>query len=347
MKSKLPRYWIHRHGAYYYRPPSRYRQLFDKSWVRLGSSLAEAHRKFATLPVHEDSRSHFIRDLADRYEVEVVPLKAPMTQENNRRALREIRDVFGHIPVKKLTPKHCRDFFKAKNKSRTARSTIETLRHIYTVAVQDWGLLNAHPIKGQLVLEKNPPRDRYVNDDEFIAFRATLNEKLRAYVDLKLATGLGKEDLLCIERSDITDQGLRARRRKTKSKPKLYKFDEEGFLKEILERVKKAHKGHVGSTRLFHTRSGKPYYEVNDEGHAISRPDAFNSMWQRAMSKWVKSGGERFSEHDLRAKTASDADRLEHAQQLLDHADSNTTRRIYRRKDTLIDIHRAGFNTDD
>jgi integrase len=40
----------------------------------------------------------------------------------------------------------------------------------------------------------------------------------------------------------------------------------------------------------------------------------------------------RFTEHDLRAKCASDAPTLEHAQQLLAHADSRTTKRIYRRK---------------
>jgi hypothetical protein len=41
---------------------------------------------------------------------------------------------------------------------------------------------------------------------------------------------------------------------------------------------------------------------------------------------------ERFTEHDLRAKCASDADSLEHARSLLSHVDSAVTKRIYRRK---------------
>jgi len=41
---------------------------------------------------------------------------------------------------------------------------------------------------------------------------------------------------------------------------------------------------------------------------------------------------EHFTEHDLRAKVASDAKSLEHARALLSHADSRTTDRIYRRK---------------
>lgn len=40
---------------------------------------------------------------------------------------------------------------------------------------------------------------------------------------------------------------------------------------------------------------------------------------------------ERFTEHDLRAKVASDTN-IEHAQQLLGHATSEITNRIYRRK---------------
>lgn len=41
---------------------------------------------------------------------------------------------------------------------------------------------------------------------------------------------------------------------------------------------------------------------------------------------------ERFTEHDLRAKCASDAVTFEHARALLSHADSRTTDAIYRRK---------------
>ena len=40
---------------------------------------------------------------------------------------------------------------------------------------------------------------------------------------------------------------------------------------------------------------------------------------------------ERFTEHDLRAKVASDTE-SEHARQLLGHANSEITERIYRRK---------------
>jgi integrase len=47
-------------------------------------------------------------------------------------------------------------------------------------------------------------------------------------------------------------------------------------------------------------------------------------MWQRFMARLLKDTKikERFTEHDLRAKCASDAETLGRAQQLLGHADS-------------------------
>jgi integrase len=44
----------------------------------------------------------------------------------------------------------------------------------------------------------------------------------------------------------------------------------------------------------------------------------------------------RFTEHDLRAKCASDAETLERARQLLGHAEAQITERVYRRKPDII-----------
>ena len=56
-------------------------------------------------------------------------------------------------------------------------------------------------------------------------------------------------------------------------------------------------------------------------------------MWQRFMKKILDKTKvvERFTEHDLRAKAASDTD-IQHTQKLLGHYSSDITNRIYRRK---------------
>ena len=49
----------------------------------------------------------------------------------------------------------------------------------------------------------------------------------------------------------------------------------------------------------------------------------------KALEKGVLS--ERFTDHDIRAKTGSDTD-IDHAASLLAHLDAKTTQRHYRRK---------------
>ena len=73
---------------------------------------------------------------------------------------------------------------------------------------------------------------------------------------------------------------------------------------------------------LFSTRDGRPY-----------TVDGFTSIWQRKMKAAFEKGilKERFTDHDLRAKSGSDTE-LEHAEKLLAHLDRKTTRRHYRRK---------------
>ena len=61
--------------------------------------------------------------------------------------------------------------------------------------------------------------------------------------------------------------------------------------------------------------------------------NVFDSIWQRFMrNALIKTKlKERFTEHDLRAKVASDIE-SKHARRLLGHSNIEITERIYRRK---------------
>lgn len=61
-------------------------------------------------------------------------------------------------------------------------------------------------------------------------------------------------------------------------------------------------------------------------------------MWQRFCMRVIEETKVQtgFTEHDLRAKCASDAETLKHARALLSHADARTTDKIYRRKPEKI-----------
>jgi len=70
-------------------------------------------------------------------------------------------------------------------------------------------------------------------------------------------------------------------------------------------------------------------------------------MWQRFMDRVLSETKvtERFTEHDLRAKAGSDEGSLEKARALLQHADSRTTLRIYRRRPEVM-CHLNGTTLD-
>ena len=74
------------------------------------------------------------------------------------------------------------------------------------------------------------------------------------------------------------------------------------------------------------TRRGQPY--------TVS---GFNSIWQRKMKKALEKGviSERFTDHDIGAKTGSDTNEA-HGVELLAHDDAKTTRRHYRRKTAKV-----------
>lgn len=88
----------------------------------------------------------------------------------------------------------------------------------------------------------------------------------------------------------------------------------------------------VLSPWLFCTRSGDGYVKAND------RAPGWKSMWQRFMDRVLAENKvtEAFSDHDIRAKAASDEDSATRAQQLLGHADLAITQRVYRRKPERI-----------
>jgi hypothetical protein len=99
----LPARWRFRHGAYYYDVPSHLREQWNgKREFRLGTTLPEAYAEWAKrLKTRADVRT--IGQLLDRYALEVVPTKAPKTQEENTRAIANLRAVFGEMLIEILS----------------------------------------------------------------------------------------------------------------------------------------------------------------------------------------------------------------------------------------------------
>lgn len=319
----LPARWRVRHGAYYYDVPAHLRELWDgKREFRLGKTLTEAYRTWTDRLEHQ-TEARTIGDLLDRYALEVVPKKAPKTQDSNYASITKLKAVFGHMPINRLEPQHAYQYIDKRTAKTSAIREYEVLSHAYTKAVQ-WGLIKTHPLKGQVVKERPEPRKRYVEDAELIEALKVASDMLRAYIGLKLLTGLRRGDLLRLRVSDLKEDGIHVHTRKT-DRPVIYEWTD--ALREAVKVAKAARPKDIAPW-LFCTRKGEPY--IKEDGSA----NAFDSLWQRFMRRVLEKTKvtERFTEHDLRAKCASDAESLERARELLAHADAATTRRVYRRK---------------
>jgi integrase len=354
----LPKRWRLTHGAYYYQVPPGLETLWDgKKLFRLGKTLPEAYRTWSARLETTGDDIRTIGQLLDRYLLEVVPSKPPKVQTDNTSHIKNLRAVFADQPLT-LKPRFIYKYVELRSKKKInangkmtggktiAHREVETLSHAFTKAVE-WGVIDRHPFKGEVRLEGAPPRDRYIEDWEIIECLALESRRkkgsvlaIQAYIRLKLMTGMARSDLLRLTAANIKETGIHIQRHKTASstgKRTIYEWDDDvepSTGKTLPGPLRRAVQQAIAvrpalSPFLFCNRAGAGYYdEQSGEAHG------WDSMWQRFMVRVLKDTKvtERFTEHDLRAKCASDAETLAHARALLSHADEATTRRIYRRK---------------
>lgn len=347
----LPARWQFTHGAYYFRvPPGMEAQWGGKKRYRLGKSLAEAYRAWAER-IEKPQECRTVGTLLDRYKLEVIPTKAPKTQTEHLEYVTRLRAVFGDMPLSEIRPRHVYKYIdhrsrKVKNadgRTKGGRTValreVEVLSHAFTKAVE-WGDIDMHPFLRQVRVEGNKPRDRYVEDWEVIECLSLASRRkkgsilaIQAYIRIKLMTGMARGDLLRLTMTDLKDDGIHIQRHKTREstgKRTIYSWTPE--LRQAVDMAKASRP--VISPFLFCNRSGAGYInEADGEAHG------WESMWQRFMDRVLGETKvkERFTEHDLRAKCASDAASLEHARALLSHADSRTTATIYRRRPEVVE----------
>jgi len=332
----LPSNWQFAHGAYYFRVPIGLEEAWDgKRRFRLGKTLSEAYRAYSERVVASTTIAN-MGSLFDRYLKEVVPGKAATTQADNRAAIARRRSVFGHFRLPDIRPQLVYQYYDGRKKKTAARRELEVLSHTLTKAVE-WGVVDRHPIKGQVRLPGEKPRDRYVEDWEILECLSLVPKRnrgslhvIKAYISLKLLTGMSRGDLLRLQPSrHFKEDGIHVQRHKTAKttgKRTIYEWTAER--RAAVDAAITARPVDI-SPFLFCNAQGNGY--LNEEKGTAK---GWDSMWQNFMQRVLSETKvkERFTEHDLRAKCASDAESIEKARMLLSHVDSRMTQRVYRRK---------------
>jgi integrase len=335
----LPRRWRLVHGAYYYQVPTGLESAWDnKKTFRLGKTLPEAYRVWAErIGQVQDAKT--IGALLDRYLLQVIPGKSVNTQRHNKTAIKPVRAVFADMPLHDLRPKDIYQYVEKRGGGVGAKREIEILSHAFTKAVE-WGYIDRHPFKGEIRLTGSKARTRYVEDWEIVECLSITSKRragsvfaAQAYIRLKLLTGQRLGDLLRITASDLKEDGIYIQPGKTEGttgKRIIIKWSP--ALRAAVDRAIAVRP--AISPFIFCNRRGEGYFDEE-----TGRAGGWESLWRNFFKRVIAETKvtEHFTEHDLRAKSASDLETLEQAQKLLTHADAKVTQRVYRRKPELID----------
>lgn len=308
----LPRRMYLSRGAYYFDAPATHR--WEPLGRELGPALAAYGRK-----VGGRWSGRTLGDALDRYRIEVLPLKrSEHTREDQGRQIERLKLVFGTMIPDSVTTQHCYQYVDARRDKQgcpvpvMASHEIKLLGHVFAKAIR-WGVASVNPVRA-MERESKAKRSRYVTDAEFAAVYGLASERMRIAMDLALLTGLRRGDLLALRWDQVRADGIEVRTGKTGAGLLIERTAE---LEAVLVRARQL-VPQVPRRFVLRTRTG--------QGYGV---DGFSAIWQRLMARHVEAGGDRFTFHDLRRKSASDSESVKAAQERLGHADEATTRRFY------------------
>lgn len=256
--------------------------------------------------------------LIERYRNTVLPTKAARTIRSQGLELTRLSAVFGQMRPEDLQPTDCWTYYTARGGTSAAHHEVRLLSHVFTWALR-WGVARINPARG-LGLPTPRARTRYVTDEEFAAFHATVPPMIGRMMDATRMTALREGDLLRLEKRHLAKDGILIQPSKTAhSTARVLLIEWTPELTALIDAALSVPP--QARACVFCRRDGKRMTE-----------SGFQSIWQRLMARWVAAGGQRFTFHDLRAKGLSDEETLQGAADRAGHADPRVTERVYRRK---------------
>ena len=254
------------------------------------------------------SRIRTVRALTDWYTAHYFQELSPKTREERARHFRYLNDVFGDAHPDSIKPQHIAQYREARSAKTAANREITSLNRVYAIAYE-LGLVKTNPCSG---VRRNTERarDRYVTDDELQAVKELADPWFRAVLDLAYITGLRRQDLVEIRRSQITDQGLEIDHRKTGWRAGIKMSD---ALRSVIDELRSV--------------AESEYLLCNEDGSPVT-VDRLKTKWRYLREKAIRHGAmeEPWTFHDLRAKAGTDAEeRGVDPQRLLGHTSRQQT----------------------
>lgn len=193
----------------------------NRKWLSLGKNYHEALIKYAKLEIDLKTKvTYSFKDVADRYLIEIIPTKAPRTQNDNLKELDWLLKFFNDppAPLDSIEPVHIRQYLDwRKNSPIRANREKALFSHMFNKA-REWGYTsNTNPCAG-IKGYKETGRDAYVTDTDYSTLYAVATQPLRDAMDLLYLTGQRPADVLKMAAEHIINGELHVVQNKTGQK---------------------------------------------------------------------------------------------------------------------------------
>ena len=258
-----------------------------------------------------------MNELFDLYEKECIPQLQWRSQRDYRSIIVILRNAFGHKSAVEMRPKDVAEFINVPTGRVHRNRMVTILSTVFKKAMGRW-CLDLNLTNPCTVIERWPtrPRDRYVTNDEFNAFREICRPQVQIAMDLALLIGQRQGDIIGLKWSQLKGNRIEIDQGKTGKKLAIVISP---AVEAVLDRAWML-EPHWPREYVIRTKHGQRYSE-----------DGFRAMWQRYCRQWEKAGNPRFHYHDLRAKSISDNPVFDNAYLLAGHIDPKMTRGVYDR----------------
>lgn len=334
----LPKYVELNNGTYYYRPThgeSVRMTHADGTSIRHGQEAAMygwLADKAEPIAMPDQPT---LADCFARYKRDVLPTLAPRTQKDYLRALDVLEDEFGARAPDDVKPRDIGRFLDVRKGKIHRNRQVAVLSAVYSKCVGRWYCADRNPCS-EVERNASSKRTRYVTDAEYKIVYDAMPPRIQITMDLAVITGQRQGDLLKLRWEDVTPEGVLFVVSKTRKKVgKKLLVEMSPTLEAILTRARKM-LPHLPREYVIRTEEGLPY-----------TPEGFRAIWQRRMKRlcrgyyrkprgkepvWVPPAlPERYTFHDLRAKSVSDSDTIELAYERAGHTSMAMTRSVYDR----------------
>ncbi|WP_226419968.1 hypothetical protein [Dechloromonas denitrificans] len=298
-------------------------------YINLGHDLREAKKQLLELE-GEAPEPGTIADYLDdlmKYRKRLVRSGklSSRTVDSNEAEVIHLKEAFGKMTPKALKASH---IWLYMHKYRGLESPIRANREIALLSTMFNGLLGAD------IVDRNPcvgvernaeiPRDRLVTDGDLRSFmkycwkNGDAGKRIALAAYLSYLTGKAQGQILKLTVDHIQRDGIDFAKRKRGANT----FVE--WTKLLRRTVDYA---------LSMPAAKEPRFVVHNQAGDGYTESGFKALWHRRMGEWCKLGHDRFTFHDLRAKTVTDmSDQGRKASDLTGHRQESTIARVYDRR---------------